>query len=62
MRPFEKVYTVTDYNDGPRAGVADFNGTPHLYESEWNDIERVNGDTYKLSPIDNHTFELARES
>jgi hypothetical protein len=36
---WEKVYTVTDFYDGPRLGVADYNGQPHLYESRWDDSE-----------------------
>lgn len=32
---FERVYTVTDYHDGPRRGIADFNGKPHLFVSEF---------------------------
>lgn len=27
----ERVYTIHDYWDGPREGVADFNGRPHVY-------------------------------
>src|SRR5687768_8510315 len=30
---FERVYTVTDYWDGPREGIADFQDVPHLYRS-----------------------------
>jgi hypothetical protein len=38
-RPFEKVYTMTDYYDGPRRGIADFDGRPHFYDSEWDDLD-----------------------
>jgi hypothetical protein len=59
MRPYERVYTVTDYYDGPRVGVADFNGTAHLYESEWS----ADPDNYvfRLSPVDQGTLELVLE-
>jgi hypothetical protein len=40
---FERVHTMTDYYDGPRGGIADFRGTPHLYESEWRDDEGHEG-------------------
>ncbi|HEX4301368.1 MAG TPA: hypothetical protein VHZ78_01150 [Rhizomicrobium sp.] len=30
---WERVYTVNDYHDCPRFGVADFEGVPHIYES-----------------------------
>lgn len=53
---------MTDYYDGPRKGIADFEGRPHLYESEWDD----NGDDwapiYTLSPVEPHVFALALES
>jgi hypothetical protein len=29
----ERVYTMTDYYDGPRAGIADFHGVAHRYLS-----------------------------
>ena len=62
MRPFEIVYTVTDYYDGPRVGVADFNGAPHLYEAEWDEAAGDYADTFKLSPLDRETFEHALEA
>lgn len=34
----EHVYTMTEYYDGPRGGVADFRGTPHVYRSLWTDV------------------------
>jgi hypothetical protein len=39
MTGFEKVYTVTDYYDDPRGGIADFCGKPHLYRSLFEDID-----------------------
>ena len=57
---WERVYTVNDFYDGPRLGVADYNGQPHLYESRWDDSEgRWEGekgeegylDNFWLSPI-----------
>jgi hypothetical protein len=29
---YECVFTVTDYYDGPRKGIANYNGRPHFYE------------------------------
>ena len=50
---WERVYTVTDYWDGPRAGVADCGGKPHIYAAlfdqdlgEWDPEDR-----YELSPL-----------
>jgi hypothetical protein len=48
---FELVYTMTDYYDGPRRGVADYVGMPHLYESEWDDLKDDYAFTFRLSPI-----------
>ena len=58
---FEIVHTVNDYYDGPRRGITDFNGQPHLYESEWRDGENLDADTFLLMPIDKETFSLALE-
>ena len=58
---FEFVYTVPDWYDGPRRGVADYQGRPHLYESEWRDGEDMKADTFLLTPIDEEVFEVALE-
>lgn len=58
---FELVHTVTDWYDGPRRGIADCGGVPCLYESEWNDGEDTEAETFLLMPIDLDTFELALE-
>jgi len=44
---FETVYAVTDYVDGILAGVADFQGSPHVFVLE---DEKV--PLYRLVPID----------
>ena len=51
--PWERVYTVTDYYDGPRAGVADFAGVPHVYAAIFRDDlgEWDPDDRYELSPL-----------
>lgn len=36
-RPFERVYTVNEFWDGPRAGFTEFNGAPHVYRSLYRD-------------------------
>jgi hypothetical protein len=59
---FEPVYTVTDYYDGPRAGIADCGGAPHDYRSEWDEREEDFEETYTLTPIDAETFVLALEA
>ncbi len=58
---YDKVYTVTDYYDGARAGVADFNGQPHYYECQFNESKGDWSDIFLLKPIDSETFRLALE-
>lgn len=57
----EQVYTMTDYYDGPRCGMADFLGRPHLYRSLWADIDHERDDVFELFPVDQGIFELALE-
>jgi hypothetical protein len=57
----EIVHTVTDYYDGPRSGIADFHGKPHLYSSLWDEAADGWSDTVLLQPVDDETFRLAME-
>jgi hypothetical protein len=57
---FEIVYTY-DWYDGPRKGIAKYEGKPHLFQSEWQDGECMNADAFLLMPIDQETFSLALE-
>jgi hypothetical protein len=57
----EIVHTVTDYYDGPRGGIANFHGRPHVYESLWDDSADDWSDAFLLQPIDDETFRLAIE-
>jgi hypothetical protein len=59
---FEKVYTATKYHDGPREGIADFDGGPHLYKAIWNEEIDDYGSSFLLSPLSDETFQLALES
>jgi hypothetical protein len=58
---YDKVYTVNDYWDGPRAGIADFNGQPHYYECQFNEAKDDWSDIFLLKPIDSETLQLAME-
>jgi hypothetical protein len=58
---FERVYTVWDYYDGPRSGIAGYDGTPHSYNCEWNKGKQDYADTFVLMPVDPDTFALAME-
>ena len=35
---WERVHTVNDYDDGPRLGVAEVFGHPHIYESPFSEL------------------------
>jgi len=59
---FERVYTVIDFWDGPRGGVADFRGVPHVYRSVFRtDIDEWDDDRFYLSPLTPQEAALARE-
>jgi hypothetical protein len=60
MSGFEIVHTVTDYYDGPRGGIADFRGEPHIYESTFEDATGYTN-IYRLSPVTDSVFQLALE-
>ena len=58
---YELVYTVVDYYDGPRKGIADYRGRPHLYECIFDESKDEYTDSFHLTPVDSQTFQLAME-
>jgi hypothetical protein len=58
---FEQVYTVTDYYDGPLAGIADYRGNPHFYDRIWDAAQQEYSDLFQLSSISRSTFDCAME-
>ena len=56
----ERVHTMTGYYDGPRNGVADYHGRPHIYESLFQDAAD-GSDVFLLQPIEDETFRLVLE-
>ncbi|MGJ5205965.1 hypothetical protein [Bradyrhizobium sp. HKCCYLR20261] len=58
---WDRVYTVNDYYDGPRLGLADVDGVPHIYEAEFDHSTEDYGDTYFVSPVDPQLFALIVE-
>ncbi|MFG0320088.1 MAG: hypothetical protein ACF8XB_22640 [Planctomycetota bacterium JB042] len=58
---FEAGHTISDRYDGPTGGLADFRGSPHLYETQWSAERRQFGPRFTLSPVDEVTLVLALE-
>lgn len=58
---FEKVYTVWEYYDGPRTGLANYQGIPHAYFCEWSEADDDYASTYNLTPVSDETLFLALE-
>ena len=57
---YEKVYTLEGWYDGPRSGVADYKGKPHIYESNWREDEDLPY-LYDLKPINKSELKLVME-
>ena len=58
----EKVYTIEDYYDGPRGGIANFNGKPHVYECLFDDLDDEYSNGFKLMEISEETLQIALKS
>lgn len=58
---YETVFTVTDYYDRPRKGLANYQGKPHFYECVFDENQDEYSDQYRLTPVDEETFRLAME-
>ena len=58
---FEPVFTLTEWYDGPRKGIACYHGKPHLYESRWSNLETDLEDTFLLMPLTAEIVALALE-
>src|SRR5262249_22272614 len=57
----EEVFTVEDYYDGPRKGVAKFRGQPHFYDCLFDQAKGEYSDLYHLTPLPQSISELAKE-
>src|SRR3954462_14007265 len=58
---WDHVLTINDYWDGPRRGIADVNGVPHIYESEFDHGADECSDTYLVSPIERSLLSIVLE-
>lgn len=59
---YEPVFTISDYHDGPRRGIANFHGTPHFYDRLFDEKRAEYSDSYLLTPINEQVFKAARKA
>jgi len=58
---WERVYTINEWWDGARLGVADVYGIPHVYVSPFDPSIDDYSDFYLVSPISSGLLELVLE-
>lgn len=58
---FERVFTVTNFHDRPRAGIANYRGAPHAFVCEFDDQQDEYSNVHRLKPIDGEVLSLALE-
>src|SRR6266446_6248990 len=58
---YDVVFTVSNYWDGPREGIANYEGQPHYYRCVFNENKDEWSDSFILKPVDPETLELALE-
>ena len=58
---WDRVYTVNEYYDGPKLGVADYRGKPHIYERQFDTDKDDYSERFLLSPIDPELLALLLE-
>ncbi|HXN27086.1 MAG TPA: hypothetical protein VN902_08205 [Candidatus Acidoferrales bacterium] len=58
---YETVFTVTDYSGWPRKGIANYRGTPHLYEYVSSEAKNPDSKLFRLTPLNAEIFQLAME-
>ena len=58
---YERVFTVTEYYDGPRQGIANFKGEPHFYDCVFDDARDDYSNLFRLTPVTPAAFKLAIE-
>ena len=61
MPELERVHTIFNYYDGPREGIADMDGKPHVYKCQFSEADDDWTDLFWLMEIDQALFGLAKE-
>jgi hypothetical protein len=59
--PPEHVLVENEWYDGPRAGVANVNGHPHRFVSQWDEEEDEYLGTFLVWPVDAEEVALEQE-
>lgn len=61
---FERVYTIDEWRDGPRAGAANFAGAPHFYRSVCPDHDAwsASEERFELIPLSPELLEMILEA
>src|ERR1700733_423781 len=59
---FERVQAVWDYYDGPRKGIADFNGIPHYFECIFDERADDYSNLFWLFPVSEEFLQSAARS
>ena len=58
---YERVFTVTEYYDGPRIGIANYRGNAYFYECIFDEAKDDYSEVFQLTPLDPETLQLAME-
>ncbi len=58
---WEPVFTISEFYNGPKSGIASFKGIPHLFAPEWDRQALRFTQIFYLRQIDRQVFELELE-
>jgi len=58
---YETVYTIDDYHDSPRRGIADYLGHPHTFQCLFDEATDDWSNQYVLIALPPAIFKLAME-
>lgn len=56
---YERVHAVWDYCDGIRTGIADLDGAPHYFVSQFDEAADDYSEWFRLYPVDTEFMERA---
>lgn len=59
--PFEHVFVENEWYDGPRAGIANVNGQPHRFVSQFDEEDDEYLGTFLVWPVNAKEFALEQE-